>query len=611
MNIFQFSKPYPSILMTDEAYAGSDRSLGVHSLGEETSLGRHSLAPDGGAGSDRSPGSHRLRVERARGPTALLVRVPLLRKPQKGRTASDFRVAVLSILVFRFPIMKTLPLSHKKIISYALSLGLGCYYSLSSSVVLAEFAKKPITTETWLQHLEKDLNPFWLIDIAQGKPQGNFPSFRCNDGSLVNIAKPCDEFSQLDSEYGYIKNQINNHFMVAQSSQVVAYSLAYNLTGDIKFLELAKSGVDWLVANGLDRENGGAFTYLEGNKQTPGRAFELRTSQEQAFVLSGLATYYYITHDPEILEEIIKFKSFIFTNYYDKKEQAMMWVPINNSPREDWFKQRKSLVSHLNQLSSYLLLLTPILPKVYQNEWQNDIVNLTNIILNNFYSSEYNTFVKDLDKEGNIKPDNTNYGYSIKSLWAVYQAGKLTNNSNWLNFAQIQGEKLLKQAYDEKSGAWAHSFRIKDSGEIEQNLDKEWWVYIALNNMAATLSLNNQEIADKYLNSTVSWWLNRMVDHQNHEVWTIVTADSWEPQLPKQYQWKNGGLNYSHVLTGYLTSQARNKQPATLYFARPIGQENEGIIPYYYQGELVNITTEKIKSMDNMLKVKAVFHQIR
>ncbi|NET14404.1 MAG: hypothetical protein F6K08_17030, partial [Okeania sp. SIO1H6] len=55
------------------------------------------------------------------------------------------------------------------------------------------------TGERWLQHLEEDLLPFWEMDEALGDPVGNYPTYRCNDGSLYNWRNPCPELENADS----------------------------------------------------------------------------------------------------------------------------------------------------------------------------------------------------------------------------------------------------------------------------------------------------------------------------------------------------------------------------------------------------------------------------
>ena len=44
-----------------------------------------------------------------------------------------------------------------------------------------------------MTHLSRDLAPFWLRPEALGSPVGAFPTFRCDDGTLVDPELPCGE----------------------------------------------------------------------------------------------------------------------------------------------------------------------------------------------------------------------------------------------------------------------------------------------------------------------------------------------------------------------------------------------------------------------------------
>jgi len=47
--------------------------------------------------------------------------------------------------------------------------------------------------ERWRRHLAEDLMPYWTTPDALGTPLGNFPTFRCADGSAYRAASPCPE----------------------------------------------------------------------------------------------------------------------------------------------------------------------------------------------------------------------------------------------------------------------------------------------------------------------------------------------------------------------------------------------------------------------------------
>jgi len=504
------------------------------------------------------------------------------------------------------------------IIIVIITIIIGLWPTISKPVV-AEKPREMVTGERWLQHLEKDLIPWWLMETAKGEPVGNFPTFRCDNGELVNLAEICPTFSKLGPDDTWITNNLNKKYIVPQSRQVYAYGVAYHLTGNPEFLKLAKVGVDWIREYGLDRENGGAFTYFEGEELRPGPNVLQRTSQDLAYTLLGMAFYYYLTLDQSVLSDIIEIKDFIFENYYNSNQDIMMRQPIQVAS-EDSEGQWKGLPMQLDQMNTYMMLLTPLLPEPLQSQWKEDLVHLSRIMMNQFYSPEYNIFrfridnntqreIINLNDPGFVS-NNNDYGKSIKAFFMIYLTGKMVNNERLISFAQTNASRLLESAYDSDSGTWGLRFILDENGEVINDLDKIWWVYTELDQMAATLSLEDSSYIDKYLKSTVNWWLENMVDHQNHEVWNKLTWPELTPKLPKQYQWKNGFHSHEHVVVGYITAQATQNQPVTLYFARKQGQENDGIRPYYYTGKVTEIKTEPLPSVPEINKVTVTFTDI-
>ena len=497
------------------------------------------------------------------------------------------------------------------LIASLLTLTIGLVPTVSQPTFAGQTTELP-RGERWLQHLEKDLNPFWLMETAFGEPVGNFPTYRCNNGELLNLSDTCLAFSQLGPDDTWITENLDKDYIRMKSRQAFLYGVAYHLTGNPKFLSLAKAGVDWIRQHGLDQENGGAFTYFEGEDRRPGPTFGQRTSQDLAYTLQGLAFYYYLTRAPELLSDIVSLKDFIFENYYAPKLDMMMWIPQNSQDKGSE-NQSKELVSQLDQVNAYMLLLAPLLPEPYQSQWKQDLAHLSRIMMNQFYSPEYNVFWGQVNNPSDreLGTRHTDYGHSIKTFWMIYLTGKLVDNERFIDFARTNASRLLEEAYDSKSGAWARRPLFDKNGKVIPDLDKEWWIYAELDQMVATLALKDPSYADKYLKSTFSWWFDNMVDQQHHEVWHWRSWSNSEVKYPKQHLWKNGYHTYEHALIGYLVSQKMQGEPVKLYFARQEGQEKEGIRPYYYTGEVTELKTEPLSSIPALNKVTVTFPDIQ
>ena len=80
--------------------------------------------------------------------------------------------------------------------------------------------------------------------------------------------------------------------------------------------------------------------------------------------------------------------------------------------------------------------------------------------------------------------------------------GQLVKDESLINFARTNAARLLEEAYDSQSGTWAKAPFFNENGEIVHNLDKKWWIYAELDQMAGTLSLEDPSYVDfKYLST--------------------------------------------------------------------------------------------------------------
>lgn len=470
--------------------------------------------------------------------------------------------------------------------------------------------------ERWITHLEEDLLPFWTMETALGGPEGSadygrFPTYRNNDGSLLDpevlrSEKACEELSdKLSPEFQALCKDKDladalfhpdREYVRSHSRQVFAYGIAYHMTGKPEYLKHAKAGVEFLRNNAIDREksknSGGAYSYYITSKQQWGPDSLQRTSQDMAYALTGLGFYYYLTHDSAVLEDILFIKDHIFKTYFDPEKNIFNYV-LEKSPDGDTPDQ-KELVAQLDQLYAYMLWLTPSLPEPYQKEWKKELHTIADIIIEQFFSERYQFFWGQVTDSGTKQLDkpHTDFGHSIKTMWLLYQIGKMTDDITYVNFAKEKAAHLISLAYDKESKSWGQKF--DQHGKFVN--DKEWWALAELDQTTATLSLVDPSYAE-VLSDTYYYWFTYMVDHKNKGIWHLVNGDTNEPVLkfPKQHSWKTTLHTFEHALIGYMTTQQLKGKEITLYYAFENFQEDKDkkfIHPYFYQAKIKSITNE-------------------
>jgi mannose/cellobiose epimerase-like protein (N-acyl-D-glucosamine 2-epimerase family) len=470
-----------------------------------------------------------------------------------------------------------------------------CSAALLTSVVRAEqVAPAPVVYNVdailralpdgsrWLQHLEQDLLPFWMMPTAYGEPVGAFPTYRCNDGSLYDKTKPCPE---LRAPIPGIVD-LSREYMRAHGRQVFAYGVAFHMTGNEAYLDLAKAGVDDMIKRAVESSGSIASYFVDGK---PGPAAGQRTSQDLAYAITAPAFYYYLTRDPAVLPVLERSIDYVFETYYDPATELIAWVkePTADGDTTDQIE----LVAQLDQVYAYLLWLTPALPEAKQKVQWDRLRVLAHSMIEQFFSPRTGLFWGQLTT-ANIKQlgqPHDDFGHSIKTLWLIYQIGKHTNDLSLVEFGRNQAARILDAAFIPEDGTWAR--RWDENGKLDK--DKEWWILAELDQTAETLALIDPAYA-RYLPTTYAYWFDTMVDHQYGEIWHWVDAATNKPNIryPKQHSWKNALHSFEHALVGYVTGQQLQGKPVVLHYAfkgnvPPLTE----IQPYFFQGKIASIET--------------------
>lgn len=97
-----------------------------------------------------------------------------------------------------------------------------------------------------------------------------------------------------------------------------------------------KAGIDYIRRNAVDRTGGGMFTMLDLSYNSWGPRREFRNPQELGYGLLGLAMYYYLTRDDQVLPDILGIKKYIALSYFNRTLGTMQWMLENNGIAAIW-----------------------------------------------------------------------------------------------------------------------------------------------------------------------------------------------------------------------------------------------------------------------------------
>ncbi|WP_180764178.1 N-acylglucosamine 2-epimerase [Vibrio parahaemolyticus] len=435
--------------------------------------------------------------------------------------------------------------------------------------------------DDWLNHVTNGLAPYWVMESAHGQPVGNFPTFRCDNGVILDPQKPCEELNK-----GWIRPHFDREYTRMKSRQTYAYGVLFHLTGDKQALELAKKGAYYLIDHLQDEKNGGFVSFTRSGK--PGMEWQQRTSQDQAYALVGLAMYYYLTQDPKVEQALIDQQAFIFKQYRRSDDRGLAWVLKDGDGESE---KQQELVAQLDQINGYLLLTAPLLPEAAQAKWKQDLQWLTQVMLDNYHSDKEQRFYGAIHHKAVMMPDakHNDFGHTIKAYWMTYLTGQLLENSNWTEFGFKGMKHTLKQAqYQQNFEQVKALFSPEWQGKWTQESILAWqsrphkhysssWEWAELDQAAMTVSLVDGSMKET-LQYTLPTFMDVWVDHQYGGV-------GLNPKSTKAFHWGNGYHQFEHALVGYLYAQQMAKQPAKLYYARP-AESKMPLNPYYFNADI-------------------------
>lgn len=426
--------------------------------------------------------------------------------------------------------------------------------------------------EAWVEHLSRDLAPFWMRPEAFGSPIGAFPTFRCDDGSLVAPDLPCGELLVAGP---WVSSQLGKEFTRMRSRQTFFYGVAYHLTGEERYLALAQVGVNHLRSRALDRVERSAVSWWRGDEPHP--PVEARNAQDLAYANLGLAFYAYVTRDPAVLSDALLLYEGIFDRHGDPATGMVRWA-VGGVGSET---ARVELVAPLDQVNAYGLLLAHVAPEPWRTRLRADLARVARLLVERFWCEELGLMRGTLHDPLEQGPGSrhTDFGHTVKALWMIERTGALLGDAALVSWARERIPGVLARAYLPRDGCWASG--LTREGGLDAGVT--WWIAAELDQAAATLALTDRRYTG-YLARTWDCWRERLVDRENGEVWSWLDLDRPDRRGAKQHLWKNGYHSAEHALVSYLVAQELHGRPATLHFALPDGPLPADLHPYFFEG---------------------------
>ena len=429
--------------------------------------------------------------------------------------------------------------------------------------------------EYWVEHYRADVMPFWTMPAALGTPVGNFPTYRAMNGLVTGSTR-------------------RRPRMIAR--QIFGYSAGYMMTGDEALLAHADAGVTWLREHAIDRTDGrkvgGCFPELDAE----GKGVDgVRTAQDQAYCMLGLAGWIFVTRDPAAEADLIAGRDLLFDpSAFWKEDVGYMRDALDATLTTEVDVESdggSELVAQLDPINAFLLLTQPVLSdEAARAQFLSDLRTLGEDIVARFHKDGHVWGVS--NKLGVYGSKHADFGHSMKAVWMLLEIDKRLPDHPFHDFVVSVADPLVARAFDGDNGRWAK--RPTSASAVEYGSD--WWIYAEADQLAATLNLTDAR-HDDLLVQTQAHWVSDFVDRDRGEVVPGIKRDgSWAWNWPngdtaKCNEWKNAYHSSEHALVLSILGRQREGAEVVLHFAVDPDDAATFIArPYIFHGREVGRT---------------------
>lgn len=417
----------------------------------------------------------------------------------------------------------------------------GCHNS-QTTITSGEFWKKQALT---------DVIPYWT-KYAQDTVYGAFHTY-------------------IDRKWNPVADTLRYPSMI--SRQVFGYSVAYLLSGDEKYLDIARRTKDFLLKNAWDKQYGGWFDILNREGKP------VKTTKDmfiQVYAVTGLTMYYFVTHDKEVLNYIEKSDSLLREKAWDHTNGGYY-----NTLTQDWqvLDSRKTFAAQVAPVSGYLLYLYMA---TRDKKYLEQARQIMDIVTNRMIDTQHGWVVETCDKEWNYipgTPDIVSIGHNQEVAWMLMRLCLLEENPSYLTKADQLGKNIRKWGFGEKEGIWYSNIdRMNPQNRIDIS---DWWIQ-AYGNMFSLIRhriTGEKGFIDDF-EKGAGFWNSCFIDHTYGGTYVSVTHSGEVKDSAKGTPYKACYHSMEHSLLNYAYFNFWvTHQPVELHFSIRTDEKGDTLYP--------------------------------
>jgi len=398
----------------------------------------------------------------------------------------------------------------------------------------------------WREHALRDIIPYWYEHIRDEK-HGAF---------YTNLSQEGQPLSPWDKVPAMI------------SRQVFGFSAAYLLFGEIKYLEIAREGVDYLMKYAWDKKNGGWFDKVtqSGEPKLTDKSISL-----QLYTNVGLTLYYFTTGNKEVLSYIKNSIEIQQTYGHDKEFGGYYQELSRDLSVKDSGKNKHA---HFGYVGSLLLNLWLCTRSEEILKWER---HLSDLSLNKMADGEegwINGYISQFDRQWKLIPgivdgaEIVHMGAQLTAALSFLRLYHQTGDAVYLEKGKALSDMINSYGWESENGGWIEL--VKRTGACPTaRPEVQWWIQIYGSFLQLQLYrlTGDGQYLERFKKSE-DFFFKYFIDREYGSIFSTVSPDgALIGDTRKAREWRTSYHEMEHALLNHLyVNLYVNRDPAVLHF---------------------------------------------
>ena len=350
------------------------------------------------------------------------------------------------------------------------------------------------------------------------------------------------------------------------SRQVFSFTAAYLLSGDDRYLDVARQGVDYLLAHAWDERHGGWYDRLSVDGEV---LDSTKTVIVQLYTNVGLTLYAFATGDPRVLEHVEKSLRIRRTKAADPELGG--YYPQLTRELEPTTDRRKLKHAHFGYVGSMIHLFQVGRDPEVLAYWR-ELMDLTRLRMTDADLGWVYGYQVPLDRAWQvIDPQAQEYvtiGGQLTAALAHLRLSEQTGEPVYLEAARSLAQ-AIERGWDEEHGCWLDQVQRRPPHAPHPNARVHWWIHIygAFLDLRLHAIDGDPERLQRFVRAE-RFYLDHFLDPQYGGGFALLTPEGrLADDGAKAAPWHTSYHDVEHGLVNYLLlSLYVNAEPVTLHF---------------------------------------------